>query len=416
MIDVNLWRTEKVYISLLAAVQFIHIVDFVILMPLGPTLMNELKVGPAQFASLVSSYNFSAAISGLLFSAIADRFDRKRLLLVSMIGFSLGAYLCSLAAGFETLLIARVITGSFGGILTAIVYAIVSDLIPYKRRGRAMGVIMSAFSLASVLGIPLGLWVADTFGWQKTFILVGSFNILLLGVSHIIFPNLSDCIIQRRPLELFKQYFLILSRKRYLASHLFMFLIGGSMFLLIPFLSPYAVRNIGIATTDLKYMYLVAGLFTIVTARFIGSLTDRFGALKVFTFLGLFSSIPIYFYTNAGPMGLFGYIALSVFFMSVVSGRMIPCMTYLSEIPNPEDRGSFMGILNAVRSLGSATATLIGGLIIVESSERGELLGFNHVGYLSIMMITITVIFIHFLKPRKQPPALVVTPQNIRDF
>lgn len=398
------WRTERIYVFLLAAIQFVHIVDFVILMPLGPTLMIELGVSSTQFASLVSSYNFSAAISGLVFSSIADRYDRKKLLLIAQAGFLIGVMLCFNAANFEKLLTARILTGFFGGILTAIIYAIVSDLIPYERRGKAMGVIMSAFSIASVLGIPIGLAIADSFGWHKVFALTSAMTLLLFFLCVMIIPSRPQKVVKRSFFDAIKQYFLVLVKPRYLYAHFFIFLVGTSMFLIIPFLSPYAVRNIGIQTTDLKYMYFIAGLCTILTARLFGHYTDIIGAKKMFVILCSVSIFPVLFYTNAPEMNLFAFILMSTFFMTLVSGRMIPCMTLLSEVPRSEDRGSFMGILNAVRSFGSAFATLVGGWIITEDMVRGTemapLVGFNYVGWLSVSMIFLTILGVFALRVR----------------
>ena len=384
---------EFLYVMLLAAVQISHIVDFVVLMPLGPTLMKELNITPVEFAGLVSSYNYAAATSGIIVAIIADRYVRKHLLILSLVGFTLATLACANASNFQFLLIARIITGAFGGVLGGIVFAFVADIIPFSRRGKAMGIVMSSFSISSVLGVPLGLTISDFFGWRATFYSIAVFSTVVGVTSYIVFPATRDHMIKDNAKVMIKKMLRIFTNLYYLKSFTLIFFIGMSMFLIIPFLSPYAVKNIGIEIYELKYMYLTAGAFTVITAQIFGRLTDKLGPFKLFVILSTMGLVPIYLYTNAGQLALFWYLAMSVLFMVIISGRMIPCMTLISAIPSSSDRGSFMSILNSIRSLGSATATLIAGLIITDT-EHG-LVGFSTVGYLSIFM-TLFTIFLAF--------------------
>jgi len=383
---------EKLYVFLLAAIQFAHIVDFVVMMPLGPVLMRVLDISPIQFASLVSSYSFSAAVAGILYGVIADRFGRKVLLQLCFVGFMVGTLMCGVSTSFETLLTGRIVAGCFGGVLNGIVFAMVTDLIPFQRRGAAMGIVMSAFSIASVIGVPIGLALANAYGWEKSFLFIVVLSFPIWIVSFFVFPPLKEHIQNKSAFEDFKRFGKLLLNWDYARSYLLILAISISSFMIIPFLSPYAVKNVGILETDLKYLYLVGGLFTIITSRTIGKLTDRFGAYKMFATLAFVSFLPIILYTSAPPMSLWPFLALSAMFMTMVSGRFIPVMTLVSEIANPKDRGTFMGLLNSVRALGSALATLIGGAIIIESTN-GKLERFDDVGYLSISVTLLAVIF-----------------------
>lgn len=381
---------ELVYVLLLAAIQFVHIVDFVVLMPLGPTLMKDLNISPAQFGTLVSSYNFSAAIAGLFFGSFADKFDRKSLLLSVLVGFTIGTICCAIAPSFTPLILARIVAGMFGGMLNGLIFTVVSDIVPYERRGRAMGIVMSSFSIASVIGVPIGLAISDASHWNNTFIFIGVFGILILLIAQIIFPNLTDHLEQEQPAFLTRLKAL-LSNWNYQRSFFFIAMVSGSMFLLIPFLSPYAVKNMGIATENLKYMYMVGGAFTVATARLFGVLTDKLGALKLFAILVLISFIPINLYTHSGPISFYVYLGLGSFFMTMVSGRMIPCMTLISEVPEQHDRGLFMSVLHSVRATGSGTATFVGGFLIKEGSS-GTLEGFSRAGYISVVIGSLTIL------------------------
>lgn len=383
-------KTENKFVFILAAIQFAHIVDFVVLMPLGPTLMLDFGITPAQFGSLVSSYNFSAGAAGLLFSTIADRFDRKKLLNISMIGFVVGTILCGIASTFVLLLLSRILTGVFGGILNILVFALVTDLVPFERRGRAMGTVMASFSVASVLGIPVGLAIADVSSWHWTFFFIAAMGAVIGFLGFKTLPGQEVSTDRRPALEVLNRFWQLLKKPEYLRAYGLILMIAMSMFLLIPYLSPYAVNNMGIESSQLKYMYFVAGLCTVATARWIGKLTDRHGSLKIFSALAFMSTVPVWFYTHSGDIGFIPYLILSAFFMTIVSGRMIPVMTMVSEVPEASERGTFMGLLNSIRSFGTASATLIAGFLISESAS-GEMLGFGQVGYITIVMTILSV-------------------------
>jgi predicted MFS family arabinose efflux permease len=376
-------KREWLYVLLLAMVQFIHLVDFVIIMPLGPRFMSDFQITPTQFASLVSSYNFAAGTSAILLGTFADKFDRKKLLVLMAFGLGFGTVLCGLADSFATLITARIMAGAFGGMVGALILAIVADIVPYERRGKAMGVLMTAFSVASVIGLPIGLLIADTYGWETCFFVISGIVFLISLIIFVTFPNLISNEKGIGGLKVIKRYYEFVFVKGYGLSFVFIFSVSMSMFMIIPFLAPYAVKNMGIAVEEIKYMYLAGGLCTILTARFIGVLTDRWGALKSYVLVAVVSIAPILLYTNAGPMSLVPYLLIGSFFMIMVSGRMIPCMTLISAVPSSEERGGYMGVVNSLRAFGSASATFIGGFIISESAN-GQLVGFSKAGLLAI--------------------------------
>jgi MFS transporter, DHA1 family, inner membrane transport protein len=402
-------KKEQLIVFLLAGIQFVHILDFVIIMPLGPVLMQEFSIGPTRFGTLVSSYNYAAAIAAILLSTVADRFNRKYLLLISLFGFFASCLWCAGARSYSELLTARIITGAFGGALNALVFTLVTDLVPYERRGRAMGVLASSFSVASVAGIPSGLLLADLFGWSSTFLYSASFGLIIFIFSVFLIPNGQKQISTSSSWEKLHDYGRALVNPHYLKAHFFMLIVSMSMFVLIPFLSPYAVNNMGILTTELKYMYFVAGICTIISARYFGRLTDTQGASSMFMLLAFLSIIPVLWYSHAGPMGLVTYLILGSLFMSLVSGRMIPCMTLLTAVPKDEERGSFMSVLNAVRSFGTATATLISGAIITQA-PNGQLENYSQVGMLSVVMILLTIALTKILSTPTRTLPYAATP------
>ncbi|HKZ38495.1 MAG TPA: MFS transporter, partial [Chryseolinea sp.] len=165
-------RYEVFVVVILSVLQFTVVLDFMVLSPLGAILMPELKITPSQFGMVVSAYAFSAGASGLLAAGFADKFDRKKLLLFFYGGFIIGTLFCALAPGYQDLLLARIITGIFGGVISSIGFAIITDLFKLEVRGRVMGYVQMAFASSQVLGIPVGLYLANEWGWHSPFFMI----------------------------------------------------------------------------------------------------------------------------------------------------------------------------------------------------------------------------------------------------
>lgn len=395
------YKEEILIVFLLAAIQFVNILDFVIMMPLGPSLMEGLSIGPQQFGKLVSSYNFSAAMMGILYAFVADIFDRKKLLIIVLAGFTMGTIFCGMAENTSQMLLARIATGAFGGILNSLVFSIVADLIPFDRRGRALGIVMSSFSMASVFGVPIGLAINDRFGISYCFYSIALVSIIVNIIALFVLPSLKEYANRKKIGAILNDFKVTFLRPKHLVAYAFIMTISMSMFLIIPFLAPYATKNVGIQKELLKYMYLIGGVCTVVTARIFGVLTDRFGPIRMFLILTSLAMIPVIVYTHSVPMPFLYFIFISSSFMVLVSGRMIPGMTLITAVPSASERGSFMAILNSLRAIGSATGTYIAGFIIIETS-KGELMNFNRVGYLSVSIITLSLILAIYVNNSKR--------------
>ncbi len=379
-------KRERLYVFILAALQFCHILDFVIMMPLGPMFMREFDITPAQFGILVSSYNLSGAPFTLLVGFVADRFDRKSFILANLLGFILATVYCGLSSTFEQLVIARILAGAFGGTLNAAIFAVIADLIPEIRRGQATGTVMSSFSVASVLGVPLGLTIATAYNWHHTFLFIAAVTVVIWFAVLVYIPKMRGHLGEPFNLKnLYKHYTSVAMNPNYRMSFLFIICIGFASFLLIPFISPFAVSNIGVSEKDLRLIYLFGGAFTFFSARYIGKLCDQWGSLKTFYLVALLSLIPISIYTHLENTSLAVTIIVTTFFMMTVSGRFVPCVTMATHNPSPKDRGVFMSFFNALRALSTASAAYVAGLIVSEGS-MGELIGYEKVGYFSIVM------------------------------
>ncbi len=387
-----LTRTEeRILILILAWVQCTHILDFVIMMPLGPQFMRIFEISPPQFGLLVSAYTFSAAGSGLLCAGVVDRFDRKKVLLVLYFGFVLGTLLCAIATNYQMLMLARIFAGAFGGVLSATVFAVLGDGIPIERRGVATGIVMSAFSLASVIGVPIGLFLATRFDWHTPFSALAGLGVVVLALIGFGMPSMRGHVVPGQTPQAFLKIIELLREPIHWKAFAMTASLMLAGFTVIPFMSPAMVANFKVAEADLQYVYLVGGLFTFFTSRWIGKLCDRFGYIQIFTPVALLSLAPILLVTHLGSVPFAGAIAISSLFMVLVSGRFVPSMALLNAVVVPKNRGAFMNLNSSVQSLFSGIASLIAGKMITQS-PGGELLGYPAVGYLACSATLLTIV------------------------
>ncbi len=377
-------KQEKLILWTLAAINFIHIVDFMILMPLGPQLMRVFDISPREFGLLVSSYTFSAGISSFFGAFFLDRFDRKTILLWVYVGFSIATLGCAISPSYPILLFARVISGLFGGLTSALILAIIGDVIPDSRRGRAMGLVMAAFSLASVLGVPMGLFLASLSDWHTPFYILTGLSIISLGMIVKFIPNITEHlgkeIIRPSPIEVVKRVTGNSNQMRAIALSVMMMF---GQFMIIPFLSPYNVANVGFTEMQLTYIYMAGGAFTIFTSPWVGRLSDKYGKLKVFTIFMALNVIPIGVITHLGITPVPLVLVITTMFFVTSNGRYVPAAAIITGTARPENRGSFLSFNSAIQQMSAGLASLIAGIIIGETAT-GQLTNFNLVGYLAI--------------------------------
>jgi predicted MFS family arabinose efflux permease len=376
-------RRELPLLLTLAAVQFTHIVDFMIMMPLGPQFMRLFAIGPQQFGFMVSAYTFAAAASGFVAAFWIDRFDRRQVLLGLYAGFIVATALCGVASDYPLLVAARIVAGMFGGVLGGIVFAIVADLVPYARRATATAVVAAAFSMAAVAGVPLSLWIAARWSWRAPFLALAALSIAVgIAAARLIPPLAAHHASWRRvrPLEQLRAIFGEPNHRRAFA---FMTVLSLSVFAVVPYFAAYTVANVGVGEADLTVIYFSGGAISLVTAQVIGRLADRRGKRRVFTILALISVVPILVVTHMPPLPLPWVVALSALFFVFVPGRFGPASALVTGSVRPALRGSFMSFNASIQQLASGVASLAGGLIIGRAPD-GTFTHYGIVGWLSV--------------------------------
>lgn len=389
-------KNEKILLLILAAGMFTHIMDFMIMMPLGPQLMRIFDISPQQFSLLVASYTITAGVSGFAAAFLIDRYDRKKSLLFVYVGFAVGTLACAFAPSYAILLITRSLAGAFGGVLGAIILAIVSDAVPLERRAQGIGMVMASFGVASVLGVPFGLFIASKSSWHAPFLLLGGLAVLITILIIAFVPNMTKHLNANghlSPMQVLREIF---GKRNSRIGLTFSSLLMLGHFTIIPFVAPYMVGNIGFSESQLAYIYLVGGVCTLFFSPWVGKMADKHGRLKIFTIFGSLVIIPIVVITNLVPVPIWTALIIAAIFFIFSNGRMVPSTTMETAIIKPEFRGSYMSIRSSVQQLSSGIAAFIAGLIITEQPSIFDpnakaLVNYNYVGMIAVFFSLVSL-------------------------
>ncbi|HEU5137505.1 MAG TPA: MFS transporter [Steroidobacteraceae bacterium] len=374
---------QKLVIGMLAFLQFAVILDFMLMAPLGALIMPSLSVTPAQFGTVVSAYAFAAGISGLLTAGFADRYDRKKLLLFFYLGFVLGTLWCGLAQSFESLLLARIVTGLFGGVIGSVVLAIATDLFPPQMRGRVMGFIQTAFAASQVLGIPIGIYLSNRWNWHVPFLALAALGVIGgLLIAGFMKP-VADHLKTPQQHSAFEHLRHTVTEPRYLLSFVSVLFLATGGFMLMPFSSAFTVNNLGISLHDLPIIYLVTGIATIFVGPLVGKAADRFGSLRVFFIGTALTIVMVVLYTNLGVSTLVVVTAINVVLFIGIFSRMIPFQVLMSQVPAQTQRGSFNAINASISQLAGGMASLLAGHIVQQDAD-GRLHHYDIAGYVVV--------------------------------
>jgi predicted MFS family arabinose efflux permease len=402
-------RYQSGLVALLAVVQFTIILDFIIMSPLGAILMPALNISAAQFGVAVSAYAFSAGISGVLAAGFADRFDRKRLLLFFYVGFTAGTALCAQAPNYHLLLLGRVVTGVFGGVVGSIVLAIITDLFPLHLRGRVMGYVQTAFAASQVLGIPVGLFLANHWNWHVAFGAIVGFAVAVILAVLLLMRPVDGHLRLKQERGAFAHLLATVSEPNYTLAFGVTTLLATGGYMLMPFGSAYTVHNLGIDIVHLPTIYLVSGLFSVVIGPLVGRASDAFGKFPTFVFGTAMTIVMVLIYTHLGQVGLALVIAVSVLMFVGIFSRMIPSQALMSAIPAPHQRGSFSAISASLQQLSGGLGSALAAAVIAQNDD-GSLRHFDRLGFIVIATSMVALVAMYFVQKqvaRKAGKAMV---------
>lgn len=383
---------QALVIVLLALTQFTVVLDFMVMSPLGDMLMKSMELTTSQFGFAVSGYAISAGISGLLTAGFADRFDRKKLLLFFYVGFIGGTLFCGLATTYPMLMVARVITGLFGGVIGSISLAIVADLFPLQQRGRAMGFIQMGFGASQVLGIPISLYIANHWGWQSPFLMIVGLAIIIWSIVMLKLEPVIKHLELKTEKTAIKHLLHTLQLRQYRTGFLLTALLSLGGFMMMPWGSAFAVNNLHVSYGQLPILFMASGVAALIIMPLVGKLSDKIDKVKIFTVAALSMMVIIVIYTNLGPIPFFLILTLNILMMTAIMSRIIPAMALVSALPKMQDRGAFMSINASLQQIAGGIAAGIGGMIVVQKTKESPLQHYDILGYVIVVIIIFNII------------------------
>ena len=386
---------QRFIIALLAFLQFTIILDFMIISPLGDILLKTLSLSTSQFGSVVSAYAISAGISGIMAAGFADKFDRKKLLLFFYTGFIVGTAFCALAYNYHTLLIARIVTGLFGGVVGSISMAIITDVFSLNQRGRVMGFVSMAFAGSQILGVPIGLVLANAWGWHSTFIMVVLLAILIGIVVVLKLQPLTAHLKLQSDKNAFQHLWHTVQKKDYRIGFTATTLLSLGGFMLMPFTSAFLVNNVLIAQADLPIVFFFTGISSMIIMPLIGRISDRVDKYKIFVFGSCVAAIMVLVYTNLTPIPIWEVIIINMIMFMGIMSRMVPASALTSAIPEMYDRGAFMSINSSLQQMAGGAAAMFAGFVVVQQSESSPIQHFNILGYVMVVIMALCVVLMY---------------------
>ncbi|WP_158963331.1 MFS transporter [Myroides fluvii] len=377
-------RYEKFVIFILAITQFTVILDFMVMAPLGDLLLKSLAMDTQDFGIAVSAYAFSAGAAGLLTAGFADKFDRKKLLLFFYIGFIVGTLFCGLAYSYATLVAARIFTGLFGGVIGSISMAIITDIFSLQQRGRVMGFVQMGFGASQVLGIPIGLYIANKWVWEAPFFLIVALSIIIaLLIGFYLRPVNAHLALQQdhKPLV---HLWNTLKNKEYRIGFVATTFLSVGGFMMMPFGTIFAVNNLGVHPDQLPLLFMVSGITSLIFMPFIGKLSDKMNKYILFSIASIWLMLVCVVYTNMAQIPLWLVMVINVLMMFGIMSRMVPSSALTSAVPEGKDRGAFMSINSSIQQIAGGIAAAIAGLIVYQEHKNSPLVNYDIVGYVVV--------------------------------
>ena len=380
--------SERLIIFLVGAVQFVNILDFMMVMPLGPDFARALGISTAHLGLIAGSYMAAAAIAGIVGARFLDRFDRRKALGVALFGLVAGTAAGALAQGLASLVIARAIAGAFGGPATSIALSIIADVVPPARRGRAMGAVMGAFSVASVLGVPLGLRMASEGGWRLPFIAVAAMGAVVIVLALRAMPPMRGHIVVSAASDKPTGSMLaaLLGDGTIRLALAMNGLVMLTSFLVIPNIAAHLQQNIGFPRKRLDIAYMAGGAASFLIMRVAGRAIDRTSAARVAA-VGTAIMIGVLYFAFIAPgaIGVGGVLIVFILFMGGNSIRNVSMSSLSTRVPRADQRAGYMSLQSTAQHISSATGAFASSRLL-HDAPGGRLAGISTVAAISTVL------------------------------
>jgi len=378
-------------VAILALTQFTVVLDFMVMSPLGDLLMKDLQVKPYQFGIVVSSYALAAGLSGFLTAGFADRFDRKRLLVFFYSGFIVGTLFCGFSNSYEQLVLARIVTGIFGGVMSSISMAIVADLFSLNQRGRVMGFMQMGFGLSQILGIPISLYIASKSNWQMPFYMIVCLSLIMLLAITLGMKPVRAHLDKKTDHSAFHHLITTIKNRNYRIGFMATAFMSLGGYFMMPWGSAFAVNNVGLSQNELPYLFMIVGVSTFLTMPLIGLLADKINKFQLFMSASIVMIAAVLIYVQLGQTTMFILILVNIFMMGGIMARMVPSQALTSSVPKLHDRGAFMSINSSLQQIAGGIAAIIGGKIVWQANPNAPLMNFDVLGYVVVGVIIINI-------------------------
>ncbi|HEY2730614.1 MAG TPA: MFS transporter [Polyangia bacterium] len=378
--------SERFIVLLVAAVQFVNVLDFMMVMPLGPDFARGLGIPTASLGLVSGSYAAAAALAGFLGASFLDRFDRRKALAVAITGLVAGTAAGALAQGLATMILARVVAGAFGGPATSLALSIVADVVPPARRGRAMSTVMGAFSIASIAGVPVGLQLSVWFGWRVPFLAVAGLGLVIVVLALGRMPSLTGHITGGatvKPLDRMRALWSDATIRLALLANALVFL---TAFLVIPNIAAHLLQNLGYPRPRLSPAYTVGGVVSLFVLIAAGRAVDKRGPTFVAT-LGtvVYAAALVLGFIAPGRFFHLPVFALFAIFMAAMSMRNISVGSLSTRVPRAHERAGFMSLQSMSQHLSSAAGAFISSQLL-RNTPDGKLAGIDRISTLSLVL------------------------------
>lgn len=394
-------ETRIVWIA--ALIQLVNIIDFMMVMPLGPDISADLPVTNSDIGIICGCYTLAVGMSGIVCAKFLDRFDRKYVALATMLGLSLATLGATFCWDLTTLIGARVLAGLFGGPAAAIAFSIVCDVVPPERRGKAMAIVMGTFSVSAVAAIPFGLELAEKGSWRTPFYVISILGFTAFWLILWLTPPMKEHLKNgRRSLSLIQ----LLSNGKFLMAYVMMATAMISSYAIIPNIAAYFQLNLGYPRSSLGFLYLVGGVFSLILIQLGGRTSDKIGPIPT-NILGTIL-LAIFLYDGFMHQPESSLLVVFVMFTGMVCLRNVSATTEASKLPAPHERAAFMSLFSSVQHLGNGIGALLASAILSTGPE-GDLINMKWVGLLSIVMALFQPLLLVGIRQSNAAPKVQLT-------